>query len=691
MARRVLPGTPWPLGASYDGNGVNFALFSAHGERVELCLFDADGSERERLELTEYTDQVWHGYLPELLPGQRYGYRVHGPWAPREGQRFNAAKLLIDPYARQLSAPVRCHELHNGAGPDGRPDPRDSAPQTPRAIVVGSNDGAPAPRRPAIPWSDTVIYEAHLRGFTMRHPSVPQALRGRFAGFGHDAVIDHLVGLGVTTVELLPLQAFADERFLLARGLDNYWGYAPIAWCAPEPRYLAGGDIDEVTTMVQRLHQAELEVIVDVVFNHSAEGDHSGATLSLRGIDNASYYRLQPGNRGRYIDDSGCGNSLNLQHPRVLALVTDSLRYWAQRFGVDGFRFDLATALGRTERGYDPYAALLSSLRQDPVLGRLKLIAEPWDLGPGGYRLGGFPPGFAEWNDRSRDSLRRFWRGDAGELPELARRLSGSSDLFERAGRRPWASINFVTSHDGFTLRDTVSYSERHNSANGEGNGDGHSDNFSANYGTEGVTGDPVIEALRSRQQRNLLAALLLSQGTPMLLAGDEFGQSQGGNNNAYCQDNATAWLDWTLLEHQRPLVEFVRQLLALRHHHPVLRRSGFLHGRKFSKHSGLPDISWLDPSGQTMTEAAWHEPQRRALGMLLAGDAGDYCSADGSALRDAIVLVLVNAGTEAIDWRLPLAGQWRLQLATVDGLADTAGNQLQLPGRCSAVFALEP
>ncbi len=691
MGRRLLPGAPGPLGSSYDGHGVNFALFSARAERVELCLFDPAGNERERLDLPEYTDQVWHGYLPGVTPGQQYGYRVHGPWAPRKGQRFNAAKLLIDPYARQLSGPVRCRELHRDACPDGRPDPRDSATETPRAVIVAERSHPAEHRRPAIPWSDTVLYEAHVRGFTMRHPRVPEELRGRVAGLGHEAVIDHLVRLGITTIELLPLQGFADESFLLARDLRNYWGYSPIAWCAPDPRYLTTGDVDEVANVVQRLHQAGLEVIVDVVYNHSAEGDHNGATLSLRGIDNASYYRLQPGNRGRYINDSGCGNSLDLQHPRVLALVTDSLRYWAERFGIDGFRFDLATALGRTQHGFDPHAALLSALRQDPVLGTLKLIAEPWDLGPGGYRLGGFPPGFAEWNDRSRDSLRRFWRGNRGELPELARRLAGSSDLFERAGRRPWAGINFVTSHDGFTLRDLVSYAERHNSANGESNRDGHAENFSANYGIEGPTDEPTIAAVRARQQRNLLATLLLAQGTPMLLAGDEFGQTQGGNNNAYCQDNTTTWLDWTLLEEERPLLEFVHQLLALRRRHPVLRRPRFLHGRQFSVHTGLANISWLDPAGHPMSDNTWHEPERQALGLLLAGDAGDHRDAAGNTLHDATLLLLINSASASVEFRLPLAGDWRLELATDTDLPNVINEHLDLPGRCVAVYVKEP
>lgn len=684
MMRPLQAGRPSPLGAHWDGRGVNFALFSAHASRVELCLFDADGRERERLTLPEYTDQVWHGYLPGLSPGQHYGYRVHGLWAPEAGHRFNPAKLLLDPYARRLSGPIRCSSIHRGNQPDGRPDPRDSARCTPRCVIVPDHP-VKSGQGPRHTWSDTVIYEAHLRGFTMRHPAVPEALRGRFAGFGSDAVIDYLVELGITAVEWLPVQAFADETFLLERDLVNYWGYAPMNWFAPEPRYLGDAGPDSVQATVQRLHAAGIEVILDVVYNHTAEGDHAGATLCYRGIDNASYYRLNPEDPSRYIDDTGCGNSVNLQHPRVLQLVTDSLRYWVERFGIDGFRFDLAPALGRTATGFDPAAPLLSAIGQDPVLSGCRLIAEPWDIGPGGYRLGGFPPGWSEWNDRFRDSLRRFWRGDVGELPELARRISGSSELFEHTGRRPRASINLVTSHDGFTLADVLSYAEKHNEVNQEANRDGHHANFSSNHGVEGPSDDPAIRALRNRQRHNLLASLLLAQGTPMLLAGDEFGQTQLGNNNAYCQDNALGWLDWSRLAEARDGFEQVRALLRLRREQPLLRQTRYLHGRYRSRVTGLADITWLAPDGSPMSEAAWHESQRRALALRLA----DRDSAD-------TLLILFNAGSDAVEFTLDPAGPWTLLYSTAPhspGRADatdrTHCHHLTLAQRCLAVLAL--
>ncbi len=689
MSRRLRPGSPWPLGASRDRQGTNFALFSAHAEQVELCLFDPNGRERERITLPEYTDQVWHGYLAGIEPGQRYGYRVHGPWAPCEGQRFNPAKLLIDPYARMLDGPIRCHPSHQGATADGKPDPRNSAAHTPRSIVLDPDESYRG-TRPDTAWPDTVIYETHVRGFSMRHPGVVEALRGSFAGFASEALIEHLVDLGVTAVEWLPVQAFADEYFLLERDLNNYWGYAPIAWCAPEPRYLAGQNPDTVRATVERLHQAGIEVIIDVVYNHTAEGNHLGPTLCYRGIDNRSYYRLHPADPSHYIDDAGCGNSLNLQHPRVLQLVTDSLRHWVERFGVDGFRFDLATALGRTATDFDPHAPLLSAIGQDPILSRCKLIAEPWDVGPGGYRLGGFPPGWSEWNDRARDSLRRFWRGDPDQLPELARRLHGSSELFGQAGRRPWASINFVTSHDGFTLRDLVSYSGKHNEANREANRDGHHHNFSANHGVEGPTEDPIILALRDRQRRNLIASLLLSQGTPMLLAGDEFGQTQQGNNNAYCQDNPLAWLDWGRLASDAAFHGFVRQAIALRRRYPVLRRPRFQHGQERSPSTGLADLVWLTADGRPMSESDWHDSEQRSLGLLLAGDAGPYLRADGEPDIDATLLILLNAADGPIEFSLPLPGPWRVELNTADASIAQTRDQVQVPERSLLLLVAE-
>ncbi len=678
---RLQAGSPTPLGAYWDGHGVNFALFSAHATRVELCLFDSKGRERERLTLPEYTDQVWHGYVPGLKPGQHYGYRVHGPWLPSAGHRFNPAKLLLDPYACQLSGPIHCHPYHAGERPDGRPDPRNSAPFTPRCVVSTPLD-QPAKRSAPIDWSHSIIYETHVRGFTQRHPDVPKKLRGSFAGFGHPAVIDYLVKLGITAVEWLPVQAFADETFLLERNLVNYWGYAPVIWMAPEPRYLDKAGVQALQTTIQRLHEAGIEVIIDVVYNHTAEGNQTGATLCYRGIDNASYYRLNPSHPGRYLDDTGCGNSVNLQHPRVVQLVMDSLRYWVTEFGIDGFRFDLATALGRTPNGFDPGAPLLTAMQQDPVLSRCRLIAEPWDIGPGGYQLGGFPPGWAEWNDRCRDSLRRFWRGDPGELPELARRLSGSSELAEFTGQRPWTSINFVTSHDGFTLHDLVSYNDKHNQANREANRDGHNANHSANYGVEGPSQDPAICALRMRQRRNLLASLLLAQGTPMLLAGDEFGHTQQGNNNAYCQDNELTWLDWSRLDlsAEREHLDWVRQLIRLRHEQPLLRQSRFLHGQHYSHVTGLADITWLTPEGEPMCGGAWHDPDRRALALRLA----DQNTA-------TTLLILINADQRrSIPFTLDPPGSWQLKLTTAELPASILRDHLLLPHRCVAVLALE-
>ena len=585
----VWPGRPYPLGASWDGDGVNFALFSAHAERVELCLFDRTGrTEVERIDLPELTDEVWHGYLPDAAPGLLYGYRVHGPYAPEAGHRFNANKLLVDPYARALEGAFRWNDAHHGyrvgsGRVDLSFDRRDNARYMPKCRVVEPAFTWGEDRRPSVPWSDTVIYETHVRGFTIRHPELDRARRGTFAGLSSAATIDHLTSLGVTAVELLPVHAFIDDRFLVEKGLRNYWGYNTLGFFAPEPRYLSGSDIGEFKTMVKRLHDSGIEVLLDVVYNHTVEGNELGPTLSFRGIDNASYYHLDAEQPRHYANFTGTGNALNLGHPRVLQMVMDSLRYWVREMHVDGFRFDLATTLGREGdgEGFDPYGSFFDAVRQDPELSRVKLIAEPWDVGPEGYRLGHYPAGWAEWNDRFRDTVRCYWRGDHGTVPELAQRIAGSSDLFEHNGRRPWCSINYVACHDGFTAADTVSYAERHNEANGEGGVDGHDHNCSANYGVEGPAEDAGINALRARQIRNLLATVMLSQGTPMLLAGDEFGRSQGGNNNAYCQDNEVSWLDWSGIGADgADLQAFVRRLLALRRDHPVLRRPRFLHGR---------------------------------------------------------------------------------------------------------------
>jgi len=700
----VLPGRPYPLGATWDGVGVNFALFSAHAEKVELCLFDPSGQrELRRIVLPDQTDHVWHVYLPDARPGQLYGYRVYGPYEPTRGHRFNHHKLLLDPYARVLVGTVRWSDAHNGYRPDSSRadlsfDRRDNARAMPKCCVVEQafswGDDAP----PRVPWTQTVIYEAHVRGLTMEHPQVPRPLRGTFAGLGSDAIVRHLKALGVTAIELLPVHAFVDDRFLVRRGLRNYWGYSTLGYFAPEQRYLSTGSLGEVKTMVKRLHDAGLEVILDVVYNHTCEGSELGPTLSFRGIDNASYYRLNPGNPRYYVDETGCGNTLNLSHPRVLQMVMDSLRYWVSEMHVDGFRFDLATTLGREPTGFDPGSGFFDAIRQDPVLSNVKLIAEPWDVGPGGYRLGQFPSGWAEWNDRYRDTVRRFWRGDHGMMPDLARSLSGSTDLFEHNGRRPWCGVNFVACHDGFTLNDVVSYDSKHNEANQEGGRDGANENCSDNNGVEGPTEDPAILALRARQIRNMLATVLLSQGTPMLLAGDEFANTQNGNNNAYCQDNSVSWLNWeTALDRQADLLAFVKRLIALRRAHPALRRTRHLHGRILSP-EGVPDIQWISPHGVTVSEHQWHDYYARCLGMLLAGDAGPDLLPDGRYVDDDIMFVVLNAHVDNVPFTMPMVGRgtaWSCVLDTAvpdrpaGGLTAAPGDVLPIPARAVLVFVL--
>ncbi len=703
----VWPGRPYPLGASWDGSGVNFALFSTHATKVELCLFDGSGRrELERIELPEYTDEVWHAYLPEVGPGQLYGYRVHGPYEPRRGHRFNPHKLLIDPYARVLHGQLSWTDAHFGYR-IGSPradlsfDRRDNARAMPKCRVIDpaftwGEDGAPR-----VPWPETVIYEAHVRGLTERHPDLPVRLRGTYAGLGSQPMIDYLVRLGVTAIELLPVHAFVDDRRLVEQGLRNYWGYNTLAYFAPEPRYAAGASANiEFKSMVKRLHRAGIEVILDVVYNHTAEGDQMGPTLSFRGIDNASYYRLIPGDERYHIDETGCGNTVNLSHPRVLQLVMDSLRHWVVDMHVDGFRFDLASTLGREVHGFDPGSGFFDAIRQDEVLRTVKLIAEPWDIGPGGYRLGSYPPGWGEWNDRFRDSVRRYWRGDEGMLPELASRLTGSSDIFEHLGRRPWASINKITAHDGFTLQDLVSYDHKHNEANHEDNRDGTDANYSWNHGHEGPTDDPEIAALRDRQKRNLLATLLVSQGTPMLLGGDEFGRSQQGNNNAYCQDSEISWFDWSGIgaDGER-LIAFVRHLIALRQAHPALRRARFLHGQARSA-DGLKDITWLTPEGVEPDEAYWRDGRSRALGLLLNGEAGAYRSWDGRPEDDDLLLIFLNAHHDTVSFEPPAigpGGDWicLLDTAVPDGPAADERHPGDQPferiGRSFALFALAP
>ncbi len=673
---RLLAGSNYPLGATWDGLGTNFAVFSAHATRVELCIFDPSGRrEIARFDLPECTDEVWHGYLPNARTGLAYGYRVHGPYEPQAGHRFNPNKLLLDPYARRLTGEMRnADALYgyriNSARGDLSFDRRDSAPGVMKAVVADDSFNWADDRPPAVPWSDTVIYEAHVRGLSMLRQDLRPNQRGTFAALGDPVFIDHLRRLGVTTVELLPIHAFVQDRYLLEKGLRNYWGYNSIGFFAPEPRYLSDGTLDELRIAVRRLHAAGLELILDVVYNHTAEGSELGPTLSFRGLDNASYYRLVADNPRHCINDTGTGNTLNLSSPRVLQMVMDSLRYWVTAFHVDGFRFDLGVTLGREAHGFDPGSGFFDAIRQDPVLQKVKLISEPWDIGPGGYQVGNHPPGFGEWNDRFRDGVRRYWRGDSGQRADFAARLAGSSDLFDRHHRRPWASVNFVASHDGFTLLDTVSYADRHNEANGEDNKDGHGENHSANWGAEGATEDPAILETRHRLQRAMLATLFFAQGTPMLLGGDEFGRTQNGNNNAYCQDNETSWIDWSLLDKPegRSLTEFVARVVALRHQHAVLRSPYFLHGREFLA-EGVPDISWFDASGEVVSAESWNNAEDRCLALRRAGP-----NQDGSV---TMLTAFFNSGTEDCHFRLP-EPRWPTRIVLDSGAPDAPERDLE-------------
>jgi isoamylase len=705
---RVWPGKPYPLGATWDGSGVNFALYTANGERADLCLFDAGGRETARIALPEYTDQVWHAYLPDTRPGQLYGYRVYGPYAPERGHRFNHHKLLVDPYAKMLVGSVRWNPAVYGYR-FGHPDAdlsfdgRDSAPFVPKSQVVDTaftwGDDAP----PRTEWHDTLIYELNVRGFTKRLPGVePETAAGSFAGLAAPAAVDYLQGLGVTAVEFLPIHAFVDEPHLAEKGLVNFWGYNTIGFFAPMPRYMSSGSLGEFKTMVHVLHNADIEVILDVVYNHTAESHERGPTLCFRGIDNASYYRLKPDDLRRTEDFTGCGNSFNLHNSRTLQLVMDSLRYWVEEMRVDGFRFDLATTLARNgQHEFDEHSGFLDAVRQDPVLAKVKLIAEPWDVGDGGYRMSAFPSQWAEWNDRYRDTVRRYWKGDAGVVPELASRITGSSDVFNRAGRRPWASINFVTAHDGFTLADLVSYEHKHNEANLENNRDGNDANYAVNYGIEGPTTDPEIRRRRYRHKRNLMATLMLSQGVPMLLAGDELGRTQAGNNNAYCQDNELNWIDWTVgSDDDRRFAAFVRELIRLRRHHIVFHRFRFFVGRIIPG-THVKDITWLRPDGQEMAYENWTDGTTRTLGALISGLAGEYhLTARGLPEPDDTFLMLMNAGASPVRWTLPAsepAGRWRLVLDTAreDGLGKgktlACGDAFPLGEETFALFVLAP
>jgi isoamylase len=654
---RIREGTPFPLGATWDGIGVNFALFSGSATKVELCLFDNDGkTELERIELPEYTDEVWHGYLRDARPGTVYAYRVHGAYEPTAGLRHNPNKLLLDPYAKQLVGELTWSDALFGYKVGAKDadlsfDERDSAADMPKCRVIDPAFTWGNERRPHVPWERTIFYEAHVRGFTMRFPGIPDGLRGTFSGLMMSDVVEYIRSLGVTSVELLPVHAFLDDRYLLEKGLRNYWGYNTVGFFAPHQRYMASPFANEFKEMVARFHDAGLEVILDVVYNHTAEGNEMGPTLSFKGIDNASYYRLAPDAR-YYINDTGTGNTLNLSHPRVLQMVNDSLRYWATEMHVDGFRFDLATILGREPHGFDEGGGFLDSCRQDPVLSQVKLIAEPWDCGPGGYQVGGFPPGWAEWNDRFRDTVRAFWKGDEGKAAELAARIAASGDFFDRRGRKPWASVNFITAHDGFTLRDLVSYNDKHNEANGEDNRDGHSNNLSWNHGAEGETDDPEIGTLRFRQMRNLLATLLFSQGTPMILAGDEFARTQNGNNNAYAQDNEIGWIDWGGVDGEgRGLLDFTKRLIAIRQQQPMLRRRRFLTGQ-YNDELGVKDATWITPAGAEMTPESWNDPNTRAFAVILDGRAQP--TGIRKAGTDTTLLLAINAYHDVVNFTLP-------------------------------------
>jgi isoamylase len=681
--REVWPGDPFPLGPWWDGEGTNFSLFSEHAQRVELCLFDGAEPE-ERIEVRQQTAMNWHCYLPGVGPGQRYGYRVHGPWAPELGHRFNPHKLLIDPYAKAIEGPIRWERARPLAYADGDdlvPDESDDAAAIPKCVVVDRSfdwEGDTVLRRP---WHETVIYEVHVKGFTKRMPGVREDLRGTYAGLASEPAISHLTSLGVTAVELLPTHHIADEQHLVERGLTNYWGYSTIGFLAPHAGYAATGTLGEQVRefkgMVKALHRAGIEVILDVVYNHTAEGNHLGPTLAFKGVDNLSYYRTVPGDPRHYMDFTGTGNSLNPVHPSVLRLIMDSLRYFVLECHVDGFRFDLASALAREFYDVDRLSSFFDVIHQDPVLSQAKLIAEPWDVGQGGYQVGNFPILWTEWNGVYRDTIRDFWRGAAG-AGAFAQRFTGSSDLYQPDGRRPFASINFVTAHDGFTLRDLVSFNEKHNEANLDGNRDGTDDNRSWNCGVEGATDDPAVNALRARQQRNLLTTLLLSQGVPMVLGGDELGRTQHGNNNAYCQDNEISWFDWDLSDEQRRLLEFTRRLVALRRDHPVFRRTEFLTGEE-RMGSGAPDVHWFRPDGRKMAQRNWQQGDLRTLGVFLNGAEIPSLTRTGAGVVDDTFAILFNASHEDVEFRLPsvtVGRRWTPELSTADS-APPAGETL--------------
>ncbi len=691
---RLLPGAPYPLGSSWDGLGVNFAVFSANAQRIELCLFEPTGrKELKRYALPECTDEVWHGYLPHAHPGTVYAFRAHGPYQPQQGHRFNPHKLLLDPYARKLIGQFRWsdalfgYRVHSNRM-DLSIDRRDSAPAMPKCVVVDEAFDWSHDTRPNVPWSETVIYETHVRGASMLRKDLRAPERGTFAALASPEFIEHLLKLGVTAVELLPVHAFLNDRFLVERGLRNYWGYNTAAFFAPEPLYLSTHRLDEMRIAVRQLHAAGIEVILDVVYNHTCEGNEMGPTVSWRGLDNASYYRLIPGDERHHINDTGCGNTLNLPHPRVLQMVMDSLRYWSTAFNIDGFRFDLGVTLGREHSGFDPGSGFFDALRQDPVLSQRKLISEPWDIGPGGYQLGNHPPGISEWNDRFRDSVRRFWRGDAGMRPDLAARLTGSADLFNRRFRKPTASVNFVTSHDGFTLADLVSYSHKHNEVNKENNNDGHNENFSSNWGVEGPTDEPAVVETRERVSRSLITTLFVALGTPMMLAGDEMGRTQRGNNNAYCQDNEISWIDWerAALPHGRKMTMFFARVIALRKQHPLLRENRFLFGDR-EVLPGLYDIGWFDEQGEPLTIEAWQDHEGRAFTLRRAGP--------GLNGETEVLLMMLNASAAALRFAPPPPHlEWHVLLDTADPEAPPAplaAPDVEVAAHSVVVLAAQP
>jgi isoamylase len=710
---RIWPGRPYPLGATWDGRGVNFALYSENAERVELCLFDQadDGRESERIRFVEQTDMVWHLYLPDCRPGQLYGYRVHGPYSPMSGHRFNSNKLVLDPYTKAIGRLPKWSSRLQGYQMEGEDadltfNAEDSAADAPLAAVIDEAFTWGDDRKPNHPFHHLLIYELHVKGFTKLNPHIPPDVRGTYAGLGSQSAIKHLRDLGINAVELLPIHTHTNDPFLQDKGLTNYWGYNTLGFFSPDPRYAAASEpasvVTEFKTMVRNLHDAGIEVILDVVYNHTAEGNQMGPTVSFRGIDNSSYYRLSPEDPRYYVDYTGCGNTLNMRNPRVLQLIMDSLRYWVLQMRVDGFRFDLASTLARELHEVDKLGAFFDIIHQDPILSQVKLIAEPWDLGEGGYQVGNFPVGWSEWNGRYRDCVRRFWKGDGGEASEFATRVSGSSDLYQANGRLPYASINFITCHDGFTLHDLVSYNEKHNEANKEDNRDGADHNESWNCGVEGPTDDPLIHELRERKKRSLLATLILSQGVPMLLSGDEVSHSQGGNNNAYCQDNEITWLEWEWDDKQRSLLEFVQRVIAIQKGQPVFQRRRFFMGRQI-RGTEAEEITWLDPSGHEMSDDAWHASDVRCLGVHLTGgqvDVDDY----GEPITADHILLLFNAdhANEPIPFHLPQSrgepmGTWTLLLDTANPEVTESQQQSTSVERydlqsCSvAVFAAKP